>query len=37
MTGIERVLSETIRYEEISRDNHKVEVLSAYDGLELAV
>ena len=34
---IERVLSETIRYEEISRDGHKVEVLSAYDGLELTV
>jgi phosphoribosyl 1,2-cyclic phosphodiesterase len=34
---IERVLSETIRYEEISREGHKVEVLSAYDGLELAV
>jgi anti-anti-sigma factor len=34
---IERVLGETIRYEEISRDGHQVEVLSAYDGLELAV
>ena len=34
---IERVLSETIRYEEISRDDHKVEVISAYDGLELSV
>ncbi len=34
---IERVLGETIRYEEISRDGHKVEVISAYDGLELAV
>ncbi len=34
---IERVLSETIRYEEISRDDHKVEVISAYDGLELLV
>ena len=34
---IERVLSETIRYEEISRDAHKVEVISAYDGLELTV
>jgi anti-anti-sigma factor len=34
---IERVLSETIRYEEISRDDHRVEVISAYDGLELAV
>ncbi len=34
---IERVLKETIRYEEISRDGHRVEVISAYDGLELAV
>jgi anti-anti-sigma factor len=34
---IERVLKETVRYEEISRDGHKVEVISAYDGLELAV
>jgi len=31
------VLGETIRYEEISRAGHKVEVISAYDGLELAV
>ena len=34
---IEQVLGETIRYEEISRDGHKVEVISAYDGLELTV
>jgi phosphoribosyl 1,2-cyclic phosphodiesterase len=34
---IERVLGETIRYEEITRDGHKVEIVSAYDGLELAV
>ena len=34
---VERVLSETARYEEISRDGHRVEVISAYDGLELAV
>jgi phosphoribosyl 1,2-cyclic phosphodiesterase len=34
---IERVFGETIRYEEISRADHKVEVISAYDGLELAV
>jgi phosphoribosyl 1,2-cyclic phosphodiesterase len=34
---IEQVLGETIRYEEISRQDHKVEVISAYDGLELAV
>jgi hypothetical protein len=31
------VLGETIRYEEIIRDGHKVEVISAYDGLELTV
>ena len=34
---IEQVLGETIRYEEISRNGHKVEIVSAYDGLELAV
>ncbi len=34
---IERVSGETIRYEEISRNGHKVEIVSAYDGLELAV
>jgi phosphoribosyl 1,2-cyclic phosphodiesterase len=34
---VERVLRETARYEEISRDGHRVEVVSAYDGLELAV
>ena len=36
-TRIERVLGETVRYEEISRVGHKVEVISAYDGLELTV
>jgi anti-anti-sigma factor len=35
--SIERVLRETTRYEEISRDGHQVEVISAYDGLELLV
>jgi len=35
--GIERVLHETMRYEEISRDGHQVEVISAYDGLDLTV
>ncbi len=35
--SVERVLRETIRYEEISRDGHGVEVISAYDGLELTV
>lgn len=34
---VERVLRETQRYEEISRDRHRVEVISAYDGLELAI
>lgn len=34
---IERVLAETIRFEEISRDGHKVEVMSAFDGLELTL
>lgn len=32
---IERVLADTIRFEEISRHGAKVEVISAYDGLEL--
>jgi len=35
--SIERVLRETMRYEEISRNGHRVEVISAYDGLELTV
>jgi phosphoribosyl 1,2-cyclic phosphodiesterase len=34
---IERVLAETIRFEEISRSGHKVEVISAFDGLELTI
>jgi anti-anti-sigma factor len=34
---IERVLAETIRFEEISRDGHKVEVVSAFDGMELTI
>ena len=34
---IERVSGETVRYEEISRNGHKVEIVAAYDGLELAV
>jgi anti-anti-sigma factor len=32
---IEEVFAETVRFEEISRPGHKVEVISAYDGLEL--
>ena len=34
---IEGVFSETVRFEEISREEHKVEVIAAYDGLELSV
>ena len=34
---VEQVLTETIRFEEISRQGHKVEIMCAYDGLELAV
>ena len=32
---IEQVFADTVRFEEISRPGHKVEVISAYDGLEL--
>jgi anti-anti-sigma factor len=32
---IEEVFAETVRFEEISRPGYKVEVISAYDGLEL--
>jgi ribonuclease BN (tRNA processing enzyme) len=34
---IEAVLGETVRFEEISRDGHKVEVISAFDGLDLTI
>lgn len=34
---IEQVLGETRRFEEITRDGHAVEVLSAWDGLELTL
>jgi anti-anti-sigma factor len=34
---IEGVFAETVRFEEISREGHKVEVIAAYDGLELFV
>lgn len=34
---IDRILTETRRYEEISRSNHRLEVISAWDGLELTV
>jgi len=32
---IEEVFAETVRFEKISRPGHEVEVISAYDGLEL--
>jgi len=32
---IEQVCAETVRFEEISRPGHRVEVISAYDGLDL--
>jgi hypothetical protein len=32
---IEEVFTDTLRFEEISRPGHKVEVIPAYDGLEL--
>ena len=31
------VLADTRRYEEITRDGHRVEVSAAWDGMELAV
>jgi hypothetical protein len=34
---IEAVFAETKRFEEVSRDGHPVEVISAYDGLELTL
>ena len=34
---IERVLAETTRFEEISRGKQKVEIATAFDGMELAV
>jgi anti-anti-sigma factor len=34
---IEGVFGDTVRFEEISRDGQKVEVIAAYDGLELFV
>ena len=34
---IERVFAETTRFEEISRTGQKVEIMSAFDGMELAV
>ena len=34
-TMIERILADTVRFEEISRHGEKIEVISAYDGLEI--
>jgi ribonuclease BN (tRNA processing enzyme) len=34
---IEALFGETVRFEEISRGDHKVEVISAYDGLDVTV
>ena len=34
---IEAVFGETVRFEEISRDGHKVEVIAAFDGLDLTI
>jgi anti-anti-sigma factor len=34
---IQAVFGETVRFEELSRDGHKVEIIAAYDGLELTV
>jgi anti-anti-sigma factor len=34
---IEAVLGETVRFEELSRDGHQVDIVAAYDGLELTV
>ncbi len=36
-TQIERVLQETRRFEQITRDGHVLEILSAWDGLELSL
>jgi ribonuclease BN (tRNA processing enzyme) len=34
---IDAVLGETVRFEEISREGHKVEVIAAFDGLDLTI
>jgi anti-anti-sigma factor len=34
---IEATFRETVRFEEVSREDHRVEIISAYDGLELRV
>jgi phosphoribosyl 1,2-cyclic phosphodiesterase len=34
---IERILAETRRYEEISREDHALQITAAYDGLEITV
>jgi ribonuclease BN (tRNA processing enzyme) len=33
--AIERILRDTQRLEELTRDGHRVEIIAAYDGLEL--
>jgi len=32
---IEQILRETVRFEELTQEGHRLEVLAAYDGLEL--
>jgi anti-anti-sigma factor len=34
---IEATYRETVRFEEVSREGHRVEIISAYDGLELRI
>jgi phosphoribosyl 1,2-cyclic phosphodiesterase len=35
--GIASILAETVRLEEITRDDHRVEIFAAYDGMEISV
>ncbi len=34
-SDIEQILRETMRFEELTQQGHRLEVLAAYDGLEL--
>ncbi len=34
---IEKALKETMRFEELTREDHKVDIISAYDGLEITI
>lgn len=34
-SAIEQILRETVRFEELTQQGHRIEVLAAYDGLEL--